>query len=127
MGIYSEKAANNFKSGYNCAQAVFLAFAEDFGLDKETALKLSSSFGGGMGRLREVCGAVSSMFAIAGLKHGYTSPNDDEAKAKHYELIQSLAEKFKSKYGTIEELDAQAKINAAEINRLKTEIIKLKK
>ena len=101
MGIYSEKAVNNFKSGYNCAQSVFLAFAEDFGFDKETALKLSSSFGGGMGRLREVCGAVSSMFAIAGLKYGYTSPNDDEAKAKHYELIQALAEKFKSKYGTI--------------------------
>ena len=101
MGFYSEKAVNNFKSGYNCAQSVFLAFAEDFGFDKETALKLSSSFGGGMGRLREVCGAVSSMFAIAGLKYGYTSPNDDEAKAKHYEFIQSLAEKFKSKYGTI--------------------------
>ena len=101
MGIYSEKAVNNFKSGYNCAQSVFLAFAEDFGFDKETALKLSSSFGGGMGRLREVCGAVSSMFAIAGLKYGYTSPNDDEAKAKHYELIQALAEKFKSKYRTI--------------------------
>ena len=101
MSIYSEKAVNNFKSGYNCAQSVFLAFAEDFGFDKETALKLSSSFGGGMGRLREVCGAISSMFAIAGLKKGYTSPNDDEAKAKHYELIQYLAEKFKSKYGTI--------------------------
>ena len=101
MGIYSEKAVNNFKSGYNCAQSVFLAFAEDFGFDKETALKLSSSFGGGMGRLREVCGAVSSIFAIAGLKYGYAFPNDDEAKAKHYELIQALAEKFKSKYGTI--------------------------
>ena len=101
MSIYSEKAVNNFKSGYNCAQSVFLAFAEDFGFDKETALKLSSSFGGGMGRLREVCGAISSMFAIAGLKKGYTSPNDDETKAKHYELIQSLAEKFKSKYSTI--------------------------
>ena len=101
MGIYSEKAANNFKTGYNCAQSVFLAFAEDFGLDKETALKLSSSFGGGMGRLREVCGAVSSMFAIAGLKKGYTSPNNDEAKAKHYELIQSLADDFKSKFNTI--------------------------
>ena len=101
MGKYSEKAVNNFKSGYNCAQSVFLAFAEDFGIDKETALKLSSSFGGGMGRLREVCGAVSSMFAIAGLKYGYTSCNDDEAKAIHYELIQALAEKFKQKYGTI--------------------------
>lgn len=101
MGIYSQKAVDNFKSGYNCAQSVFLAFAEDFGFEKETALKLSSSFGGGMGRLREVCGAVSSMFAIAGLKEGYTSPNNDELKAKHYELIQFLAEKFKSKYGTI--------------------------
>ena len=101
MTTYSEKAVNNFKTGYNCAQSVFLAFAEDFGFDKETALKLSSSFGGGMGRLREVCGAVSSMFAIAGLKEGYVSPNDDSAKAKHYELIQNLAEIFKSKYGTI--------------------------
>ena len=101
MGIYSEKAVKFFKSGYNCAQSVFLAFAEDYGLDKETALKLSSSFGGGMGRLREVCGAVASMFAIAGLKNGYTSPNNDELKAKHYELIQKLAERFKSKYNTI--------------------------
>ena len=101
MDNYSDKASENFKSGYNCAQSVFLAFAEDFGFDKETALKLSSSFGGGMGRLREVCGAVSSMFAIAGLKEGYTTPNDDEIKAKHYELIQNLAEEFKSKFGTI--------------------------
>ena len=100
MGNYSEKAVNNFKSGYNCAQSVFLAFAEDLGYDKDTALKLSSSFGGGMGRLREVCGAVSSMFAIAGIVKGYTSPNDDDVKAKHYELIQYLAEKFKLKYGT---------------------------
>ena len=61
---------------------------------------MSSSFGGGMGRLREVCGTVSSMFAIAGLKYGYSSSDDDVAKAKHYELIQSLAEKFKSKFGT---------------------------
>ena len=101
MGIYSEKAVNNFKSGYNCAQSVFLAFASEFGFDDETALRLSSSFGGGMGRLREVCGAVSSIFAIAGLKYGYIEPDNDEIKAKHYELIQSLAEKFKSKYGTI--------------------------
>ena len=101
MGKYSEKAVENFKLGYNCAQSVFLAFSSDFGIEEAQALKLSSSFGGGMGRLREVCGAVSSMFAIAGLKYGYISPNDDELKAKHYELIQKLAEKFKEKYGTI--------------------------
>lgn len=101
MGIYSDKAVNNFKMGYNCAQSVFLAFAEDFGFDKDTALKLSSSFGGGMGRLREVCGAVSSMFAIAGLKNGYTEPDNDEIKAEHYARIQALAEKFKAKHETI--------------------------
>ena len=97
----SQKAVEYFKEGYNCAQSVFLAYAEDFGFDKETALKLSSSFGGGMGRLREVCGAVTSMFAIAGLKYGYISPNDDELKAKHYELIQNLAQKFKTEHKTI--------------------------
>lgn len=101
MGIYSDKAVNNFKTGYNCAQSVFLAFAEDFGFDKNTALQISSSFGGGMGRLREVCGAVSAMFAIAGLKYGYTEPDNDEIKGKHYARIQNLAEKFKSIHETI--------------------------
>lgn len=97
----SEIAVNNFKKGYNCAQSVFLTFAKDFGFDDETSLKLSSSFGGGMGRLREVCGAVTAMFAIAGLKEGYATPDNDEIKAKHYEYIQTLANKFKSKFGTI--------------------------
>ena len=101
MSNYSEKAVENFKLGYNCAQSVFLTFAEEFGIDKEMALKISSSFGGGMGRLREVCGAVTSMFAIAGLKYGYTSSDDDIAKTKHYELIQILAKEFESEFGTI--------------------------
>ena len=94
-------AVNYFKQGYNCAQAVFLTFATNYGFDKETALKLSSSFGGGMGRLREVCGAVSAMFMIAGLEFGYSEFDNDDAKAKHYELIQSLAKEFKKKHGTI--------------------------
>ena len=97
----SEKAVEYFESGYNCAQSVFLAYAQEFGIEQEMALKLSSSFGGGMGRLREVCGAVTSMFAIAGLKKGYTSNNNDELKAKHYELIQKLAEDFKKEHSTI--------------------------
>ena len=101
MGIYSEKAAHNFLSGYNCAQAVLLAFAGKAGLEPEYALKLASSFGGGMGRLREVCGAVSAMFMVAGILKGYTEPADDEIKAKHYALIQDLASEFKSKYNTI--------------------------
>ena len=101
MKDYSQQAVENFENGYNCAQSVFLAYAQDYGINKEMALKLSSSFGGGMGRLREVCGAVTAMFAIAGLEKGYTSNNDDDAKAKHYELIQNLAEEFKKEYNTI--------------------------
>ena len=94
-------ARQYFKDGYNCAQSVFLAYAQDYGFDKETALKLSSSFGGGMGRLREVCGAVSSMFMVAGLEDGYIENNNDEKKAKHYALIQKLAEEFKKKNNSI--------------------------
>lgn len=98
---HSKIAGDNFKTGYNCAQSVFLAFAEEVGYSKEDALRLSSSFGGGMGRLREVCGACSAMFMIAGILKGYTEPNNDEIKAEHYKLIQDLAQKFKSKFGTI--------------------------
>ena len=101
MGIYSQKAVNNFKKGYNCAQSVFLAFASEVGFDKETALKLASSFGGGMGRLREVCGAVSAMLMLIGLKEGYTSPDDDKIKEEHYAKVQSLAKEFEAKFGTI--------------------------
>ncbi len=98
---YSENGRKLFKEGYNCAQAVFCTFADDLGIDFETALKLASSFGGGMGRLREVCGAVSAMFMAAGLKYGYTTPNNDIIKAEHYKRIQELAEKFKEKHNTI--------------------------
>lgn len=89
-----------FESGYNCSQSVFCAFCEDFGIDFETGLKISSSFGGGMGRLREVCGAVSAMFMLAGLKFGYTSNDDDVKKAEHYKLIQYLADEFAKKNGS---------------------------
>ncbi len=101
MSDYKKMAEDNFKLGYNCAQSVCLAFLDKINLDKETILKLSSSFGGGMGRMREVCGAASGMFIIAGLLKGYTLPDDDNAKGKHYELIQKMAEEFKKKYGTI--------------------------
>ena len=101
METKSEKAVELFHTGYNCAQSVFCAFCEDFGMDFETGLKLSSSFGGGMGRLREVCGAVSAMFMIAGLKYGYTEPNNDSVKQAHYRRIQKLAEEFEEKHKTI--------------------------
>lgn len=101
MKSHQERAAELFKEGYNCSQSVFAAYSEELGMDFETALKLSASFGGGMGRLREVCGAVSGMFMVVGLKSGYSSPTDDAAKANHYKLIQELAQKFKEQNGSI--------------------------
>ncbi len=96
-----EKAKELFRSGYNCAQSVFAVYAERYGIDFETALKLSSSFGGGMGRLREVCGAVSGMFMAAGLAKGYCSNNDKDEKKAHYERIQYLAGEFEKIHGSI--------------------------
>ena len=101
MSEKEKRARELFRSGYNCAQSVFCTFCDETGMKFDDALKLSSSFGGGMGRLREVCGAVSAMFMIAGILYGYTSPNNDEIKGQHYTLIQELAEKFKQKYDTI--------------------------
>lgn len=96
-----EKAKQLFTSGYNCSQAVVGAFIDDFAIDYDTAMKLSSSFGGGMGRMREVCGAVSGAFMIAGLKCGYCDPCDKAAKSAHYALIQKIAADFKQQNGSI--------------------------
>lgn len=101
MKSYSEKAMENFKQGYNCSQSVFLAFQDQYFMDSETALRISSSFGGGMGRLREVCGAVSGMFMVAGMLYGYTDPKDHTSKTKHYERIQDLAREFKDRNHSI--------------------------
>ena len=94
MSKHSDYAKELFKKGYNCSQSVFVAFCDETGLNIEDALKISSSFGGGMGRLREVCGAVSGMFMVVGMKYGYTDPTDKQKKSEHYNLIQSLAKQF---------------------------------
>lgn len=98
---YKEKAIELFKEGYNCAQAVFLAFEDVTGIDRETAAKLSSSFGGGMGRMREVCGAVSGMFMVLGCLYGYDDPKATTEKMDHYVLIREAADKFKAETGSI--------------------------
>ncbi|MBE6587469.1 MAG: C_GCAxxG_C_C family protein [Ruminococcaceae bacterium] len=97
---HEQKARELFHSGYNCAQAVVLAFSDVTGLDEKTATLLSSSFGGGMGRLREVCGAVSGAFMVAGLLFGYSDTTDHEAKKEHYALIQRIAREFKEQNGS---------------------------
>ena len=99
--IYGKKAMELFNEGYNCAQAVFLAFEDKYNIDRKTALNLSSSFGGGMGRLREVCGAVSGMFMVAGLLYGYNEPEDLEGKKIHYARIQELAKVFEEENDSI--------------------------
>lgn len=98
---HSIYAAELFMKGYNCAQAVAVAFCDVTGLDETMTAKIASSFGGGLGRLREVCGAVSGMAAVAGVLYGYADPDDEDAKAEHYKLVQSLAEKFREQAGSI--------------------------
>ena len=101
MSQRSERAKALFLEGYNCAQAVAGAFSDQFDMDFVTLMKTISSFGGGMGRLREVCGAVSGMFFVAGALYGYDDPKAKEEKAEHYRLIQALAAKFREKNGSI--------------------------
>ncbi|MBQ3834383.1 MAG: C_GCAxxG_C_C family protein [Elusimicrobia bacterium] len=96
-----EQAQKNFRNGYNCCQSVFAAFCQDFGIDLEIGLKLTSAFGGGMGGLGQVCGTVTAMFMIAGLKYGYTDSQDKMLKMKHYKQIQNLAKDFSDKFGSI--------------------------
>ena len=98
---HGDKACQLFAEGLNCAQAVFVAFSDVTGMDKETAMRLSSSFGGGMGRMREVCGSCSAMFMIAGILYGLGEGFTDEEKATHYKRIQYLADKFKEEHETI--------------------------
>ena len=97
----AEIAENNFVEGYNCAQSVVLAFSDIIDVDKEILAKMSSSFGGGMGRLREVCGAVSGMFMVLGYLEGYSNPKETEGKKELYAKIQALAAKFKEENGSI--------------------------
>lgn len=92
-----------FLEGYNCTQSVVLAFADLIEMDEGTLLRMSSSFGGGMGRLREVCGAVSGMFLVAGYLYGYDLPGvaGQQAKAEHYARIQQLAAEYRTVNGSI--------------------------
>ena len=95
------QAVETFESGYTCAQAVFVTYAGLFGMDRETALKLASPMGGGVGRMREICGVVSAMALLAGLKEGNTDPENEEGKERIYLLVREMADQFKEKNGSI--------------------------
>ena len=97
-----EKAKRLFKEGgYNCCQAVVLAYNDVFGIDDQTAAAVSSGFGGGMGRMREVCGAVSGMVMLAGLIKPATDPTVKEWRTANYALVQEMAGEFKEINGSI--------------------------
>lgn len=96
-----ETAIENFKKGYNCSQAVLLAFQDILPVDETYLSKIACSFGGGMGRLREVCGAVSGMLMAAGLLYGYDGPDKGDKKAEQYKKVQELALPFEEKHGSL--------------------------
>lgn len=96
---HSQRAYDLFMQGYNCSQSVFGAFCDLTGIDFELSLRLSSSFGGGVGRLREICGAVSGILMVAGVLYGYTVPADNSVKSEHYKRVQELAHRFAEENG----------------------------
>lgn len=101
MDTHEELARNMFLEGYNCTQSVVGAFCDDMDIDRETAIRMASSLGGGMGRLREVCGTVSGMFLVLGYFYGYSTPRDYEGKKALYARVQELARRFRVENGSI--------------------------
>lgn len=101
MSARGDNAKKLFEEGYNCCQAVLIAFSDVTNLSKETSAALASGFGGGMGRMREVCGAVSGMFMAADILFGYSDPKAFQEKKETYAMIQALAERFKAENGSI--------------------------
>ena len=95
------KSSEYFTAGYGCCQSVIAAFADLYGMDEKTALRIGAGFGGGIGRLRLVCGAVSGVVTLVGLHCGATEGDDHEGKANCYKVVQTLLERFKQQNGSI--------------------------
>ncbi len=96
-----KEALELFGERLNCAQSVFASFAEDLGLDKETALRIGSGFGSGMGRMALTCGAVTGAFMVIGLKYGYTSGQDKKNRDNIYDLLREFSAAFAKEHGSI--------------------------
>lgn len=96
-----EQAVEMFGQGYTCSQAVFVTYADLFGLDREQALRLSSPFGGGLGGMREVCGTVAGMSMLAGLRNGMVAPRDNAAKKANFDTVKTMSGDFKEMFGSI--------------------------
>ena len=124
-----QKAVELFKSGYNCSQSVVAAFADMYGFTQEQALRMGASFGGGIGRMRETCGAACGMFLVAGLETGATEATDREGKAANYAVVQELAAEFKKRNGSLicgELLGLKKKDPVSTIPEERTSVLALK-
>lgn len=97
----AEKAKELFKNGYNCSQSVFTAFADLYGIDKETAFKLSTPLGGGFAGNREICGAISGMAMVVGLEGGSAKVYDKDSRTENYNQVNGLIELFRQKFGSV--------------------------
>jgi len=98
---HAKLAERLFREGYNCAQAVLCAFSDVTGIDRAASARMASSFGGGLGRLRETCGTVSAAALVLGIARGYDDPGDYEAKKRHYALVREFAARFREIHGGI--------------------------
>lgn len=96
-----QRAVELFMSGYGCSQSVVAAFADLYGLDETMAKRIAAGFGGGVGRMRMMCGTVSGLVILAGLDCGQTEGDDREGKAACYKVVQELLETFKQRNGSI--------------------------
>ena len=96
----ASKAEEYFLQGYACSQSVLMAYAYELGIDMETAKKISSAFGAGMGRLRKTCGALTGAFMVIGMKYGNTDPKDMKTKLGAYDIVRELHNQFELKHGT---------------------------
>ena len=96
-----EKAVQTFESGFGCAQSVFSTYADLFGIDRQTAMNLTNSMGGGISRLREVCGTVSALALLTGLAEGDVDPQDLKAREKVYQRTRELLAKFEEENGSL--------------------------
>lgn len=101
MEATRDRAIELFYQGYNCSQAVFGAYAERYGIEQELAMRLAASFGGGMGRMREVCGALSGALMVVGMETGATEGRDAAGKKANYDMVQKIAGIYKEKNGSI--------------------------
>jgi C_GCAxxG_C_C family probable redox protein len=95
-----EMARDLFREGFSCSQAVLAAFSDEFGLPRETALRIAQGFGGGIARTADLCGAIAGGIMVIGLKHGRTRSDDDAARDRTYDLVRELLRRFEARHGS---------------------------